>query len=158
MEIDILTTLQWLLNPPLPQDFAYLYILQLSKYTKSPPNFANVLLEVSNYVIEVMVQFTALRYERPSVIACATILVSFQGLKSNIMDSQEDAKLCFLKMVESLLGTNYSSRTIEKILSVENEMKKVLSRMYDSNFKNIFHNFDPERLVYDLCDDPPSLL
>lgn len=156
MEIKILTTLQWLLNPPLPQDFSYLYITQLSKYAKSSSDFANVLLEVSNYIIELIVHCDSLKYERPSVIACAAIMVSFHGLKSSIMESQEEVKQCFLKMVtESCLN---DTSLVDKIQSVENQMKSILTRKYANNFKNIFLDFDPNGLVYDSCDDPPSLL
>jgi hypothetical protein len=180
MEIELMFSLHWLLNPPLPQDFSEFYIFQLSKYiTQAQTEMQakvqdplwhsqtlQVVDEVSTYIIEILVQYDEFKYENASVIGCAVILLSFQDIKSSIMSSkyQEQIRVLFLKSLSSTftnINTTSSSpsstTSIEKILSIQDKMKSILC----SNFyyiEDIKSKIDPDGLIYDSFIDPPVLL
>lgn len=152
MEIDIMFTLQWLLNPPSPQDFSILYILQLPEDIKETPDLLRLFLEVSNYIVEVAIQYNEFKHIKASEIACAATLVSLQGIKSSIIPSKEKVRYTLLENVESL---NISS---VKIVSIESLLMTILRRQFSDNLEEIHRNFDPCGIVYETFSDPPSLL
>ena len=152
MEMEIMFTLGWLLNPPLPQEFCEHFSLQLSKYTQSS-HFLNIIQNTTTYLIEVSIQYNDFKFEKASALACAATLISLQAIKPSVMMTcQQEIRHSFLKQAEYF---NFS--TIENILSVENKISMILKTQF-TNLGEFFEDFDPNGLIYSSSADPPILV
>lgn len=186
MEVDLMFSLKWLMNPPLPQEFLEFFTCHISKYINNlndRESFIRIIQEVSNYIIEVMIQFNTFQYDKASVLGAVATLIAFEGIKSSIMSSsrkQEVRALFFrsliqlqiispLTMVNSMVSpfdlsccsSPYSTQqtTIDDVLHLENEILALMLKQC-SGIEEIYHEFDPDQLIYDsisVCE-PPKLL
>ena len=186
MEVDLMFSLKWLMNPPLPQEFLEFFTCHISKYTNNlnhRESFIRIIQDVSNYIIEVLTQFNTFQYDTASVLGAVATLIAFEGIKSSIMSSsrkQEVRALFFrsliqlqivspLKTVNSMLSpldhsccsSQYSSQqtTIDDVLNIENEVRALMFKQC-SRMEEIYNEFDPDQLFYDsrsACE-PPKLL
>lgn len=153
MEIDVMSTMQWLLNPPTPQDFSVLFATLLADFTQTNPELFHIILDVANYIIEVAIQYDNFNAEKPSELACAAILISLRGIKSSIIQSPEAFKHSFLQKLAS-----FECISVWKIQSIEKEMRTSLTEQFPENLRCLHQDFDPNGLFYDTFEDPPSLL
>jgi hypothetical protein len=179
MELDLMSTLEWLINPPRPQDFAVLYNLLLSSLSSdsnregvdnnctnlnNASHFLKVVREVSNYIVEVFVQYNEYKFEQPSTLAFAAILISLHGTKyqGTVM------KNAFIDLMEGILCSTSSQRndngtrvpvhtTIERVHVLQEEMIIILKRQFNNDsIQQVFSEFDPQGIVYE--SDPPALV
>jgi len=79
-ENSILFSISWLMNPPTPQEFAH-YFLQLLPSNMSQNTRVKV-LEVSNYIIELVMFMYDFVSIKPSIIALASITLAMESLDS----------------------------------------------------------------------------
>mmetsp|Transcript_3181 Transcript_3181/g.4230 ORF Transcript_3181/g.4230 Transcript_3181/m.4230 type:complete len:302 (-) Transcript_3181:189-1094(-) len=151
MEVKLLFTLRWLLNPPLPQVCSAFLTRQVLRNSQNHESLFKMVLEVSNYVIETLVLNEHYSHEMPSVIGCAATLISFNGMKKSLtLDLRER----FFNEIEDL---TFISK--ERILVVESEINDMLrpSNMHFS-LQEIHQCLDPNGLIYENFTGPPDLL
>ncbi len=154
MEIELMFTLQWLLNPPLPQDFSKFFTLQLSKSVHCS-RFTQIVQEVSNYIIEVVIHIEKFKLENASVLGCASTLISLQGVKSSlVVPGKKGLRDAVLAQIES----QFDSANCRRIMLIEGEINSALKDYLSKFNQDLHHHFDPKGIIYDSFADPPVLM
>jgi len=99
MEREILTLLNWRVNPPTPARIVATLLKLLPDHDSSSTNAANAIFEMAKYLTElsVCVSDTAFQY-KPSVIAYASVLCAMDALQDSLALSY-DTKVTFLNEV-----------------------------------------------------------
>jgi len=91
METEMVHTLDWLLFPPIPQALVAHFIQLLPPRVLAP--YTHKILEISTYIIEMVVFDLDLFSENPARIACASIVLATDGAHSHIMSSRDQHEL-----------------------------------------------------------------
>lgn len=110
--------LKWLMNPPIPQEFTEFYTKYVSKFINDiddQARFIPIIQDVSNYIIEVIIQFSTYQFEKSSVLGAVATLIALDGIKEYIMsNSQKEAvrRLFLTSLMELGVASSVSTRTL----------------------------------------------
>jgi hypothetical protein len=138
METEMVHTLDWLLFPPTSQAFASLFIQLLPKDILVP--YSHKLLEISTYIIEMIVFDLELFSENPASIACASIVLATEGAHTHILSSRGQCDLL----------SKLAQREIVDIASLAKlcgRMKMALEQSLGSMLA-LQESIDPEGIIY----------
>lgn len=90
MEIEMLMGLNWLVNPPTPQAFLYLFTRLLAPLL--PAKVRSVachrIYEVSNFICEVSLLQNNIRGQNASTIATASFFIAIAGVHDSLLNSR----------------------------------------------------------------------
>jgi hypothetical protein len=138
MEKDIVRTLDWFLYPPTPQAFAAFFLQLLPRHVSS--KYSHKLLEISTYIIEVVVFDLELFSEHPASLACASVILATDGAHSYVLSSNDKMDLL----------TKLSQRNIVELKSVTYLRDKIKSALEQTlgNMIVLHESIDPEGLIY----------
>ena len=138
MENEILRTLDWFLYPPTPQAFATYYIQLLPRHVSA--NYTHKLLEISTYIIEMVVFDLDLFSENPAVLACAAIVLATEGVHSYVLSSSDKYDLLLKLAQRDIVDLSTVTHIRDKIkIALEQTLGSMLI---------LQESIDPEGLIY----------
>lgn len=138
MESEIARTLDWLLFPPTPQAFAAFFIQLLPRHVSAL--YSHKLLEISTYIIEMVVFDLDLFSDNPARLACASIVLATEGAHSYILSSSDKYDLLSILTQRDIVDLVSVSHLCEKIkVALEQSLGSMLV---------LQENIDPEGVIY----------
>jgi len=100
MEMEILELLLWRVHPTTPQLFSCHFLKLFSRSSSMSKSSIQMILEVSNFIIELALFDSSLIIEKPSSIASAAILIAMKGM--NDTKKSKAAQASFITMTLSV--------------------------------------------------------
>lgn len=142
MECQMLQELEWTVNHPSPQAFATEMILMLSHVL--PRRSLEIIMEVSNYIIECAYLQPEYYQEDHSTLSFSAIVVSLREVQRTVLPQEASMQLC--EKISRLLNCDF-----EHVL----DMSIALKSIYDHEsaqmtLKELYQNVDPRGLVYEI--------
>jgi hypothetical protein len=147
MEIKLLTGFDWLVNPPSPQAFIYLYIRFLAtKLTEESRSFGvcTCIYDVANYISELCLLQTNVRDQSASTIASASFLLAVRGINEHWLANCRRRS----EVIEEILALDISDES-SVVDSVSKLIEANLSSSNDClSLQEIYMRLDPNQAVY----------
>lgn len=135
MEVEILASLNWRVNPPTTVRIVATMLRLLPKLLPSesiPSNAANTIFEMSKYLTELSVCVSAFTFQfRPSTIAFASILCSFDALRGSLV-LPSDVTDGFFDQIASITALTPSSQEVREVRSMLMELCPSMFEREDS--------------------------
>lgn len=147
MEIKMLTGLDWLVNPPTPQAFIYLYTRLLATKLTGESRSVRVcscIYDVASYISELSLLQTNIRDENASTIASASFLLAITRVNEHWLNSCRRSEV-----IEEIfaLGISADPSVVFLVLKL---MKANLSSSNDClSVQEMYTRLDPNGEVYE---------
>ena len=156
METKIVRTLDWMLFPPTPQAFAAFFIQLLPEHVSA--HYSHKLLEVSTYIIEMVVFDLDLFSENPARLACASIVLATEGAHPHILSASDKCVLLSKLAQRDIVD-------LSTVAHLRDKMKVALEQSLGSMLV-LQESIDPEGVIYPYkrhtmkrpCRDPVNII
>jgi len=146
MEVEMLMGLNWLVNPPTPQAFLYLFTRFLAPMlpAKARSVACHRIYEVANFISEVSLLQNNIRDQNASTIAAASFFIAITGVHDSLLNHSGCSDV-IADVLAFCISTD--SRTIN---SVSLLMKANLVDSYEGqlSLQDIYERLDANREVY----------
>ena len=143
MEMNILFTLEWLVNPPTPQAFIS-HFFEVPSIMILNQSQKRVFLELAVYIIEIMILQAQFIPERNSTIALTSVVLAMSVIDTNHVSYEEQ-----MTSFKSLLSL---TKTSLKDISLLCDRFKTVLKDTSIDLNEVSRVLDPENVLYQYED------